>query len=131
MRNLILFLAVLTGLYSCSCSYHVRKVKSKCGYTSDTIYKHDTTIVDRIEKDTVFNYYQKDTVIIREGRLTMKYFYNHSDSTVYLNGECDTVRVVKRYPVAVNKYVSNTPKWVYFVLLAMGLLCLYAVFKRR
>jgi hypothetical protein len=43
--------------------------------------------------DTTFYYVQKDTVIVQEGKLVMKYFYNTHDSTVYLKGQClpDTV----------------------------------------
>lgn len=130
MRNLILFLAVLTGLYSCSCSYHIKRIKNKCGVEKDTVWRVDTTIVDRVEKDSIFYYHTKDTVIIREGKLTMKYFYNHSDSTVYLNGECDSTIIVKSVPVEVNKYVQSTPFWVYICLGLAGLSIIFLMFKR-
>lgn len=68
----------------------------------DTVYRYDTTFVRESRKDTVFHYLQKDTVIVHEGRLTMKYFYNTHDSTIYLNGKCDTVFIVKKVPVEVN-----------------------------
>jgi len=107
--NHLLFIAILLAilffiLNSCTCDYHLRKAKSKCGYTTktDTIYRNDTTFINRVTKDTVFNYYSRDTVVIKEGRLTMKYFYNNHDSTVYLKGQCDTVFIVKPIPIQVN-----------------------------
>jgi hypothetical protein len=41
---------------SCTCDYHLRKAKSKCGYAvkTDTIYRKDTVFVNRVTKDTVF-----------------------------------------------------------------------------
>ena len=120
----ILAAIILFFLNSCSCDYHLRKAKSKCGYTTktDTVYRNDTTFINRVTKDTVFNYYSRDTVVIKEGRLTMKYFYNSHDSTVYLKGQCDTVRIVKQIPVQVNtteikqSWLSYI-KWISLVLL--------------
>ena len=100
MAKLIPILLLLSG---CTCNYHLNRAKLKCGYSfkSDTVFKKDTVLISSIQTHTVFHYNQKDTVIVKEGRLTMKYFYN--DSTVYLSGKCDTVFVVKDIPVVVNK----------------------------
>lgn len=94
---------ILLLLSSCTCNYHLNRAKLKCGYSfkSDTIFKKDTVLINSVQTHTIFHYNQKDTVIVKEGRLTMKYFYN--DSTVYLSGKCDTVFVVKDIPVVVNK----------------------------
>lgn len=94
---------ILILLSSCTCNYHLNRAKLKCGYSfkSDTVFKKDTVLISSVQTHTVFHYNQKDTVIVKEGRLTMKYFYN--DSTVYLSGKCDTVFVVKDIPVVVNK----------------------------
>lgn len=94
---------ILILLSSCTCNYHLNRAKLKCGYSfkSDTIFKKDTVLINSVQTHTIFHYNQKDTVIVKEGRLTMKYFYN--DSTVYLAGKCDTVFVVKDIPVVVNK----------------------------
>ena len=96
MRIIINLLIALT-LLSCTtqkrAQWHLRRAHSiyPAITKSDTI--RDTTILEGAVKDTTFNYYQKDTVIMREGKLVMKYFYNTHDSTVYLKGEClpDTV----------------------------------------
>lgn len=96
--------AMLILLVSCDCNWHLTRAKKKCGITSltDTIYRHDTTFIRSVQTNTVFHYQQKDTVVIKEGRLTMKYFYNSHDSTVYLNGKCDTIRIIKELPYMVN-----------------------------
>lgn len=130
MKRLIiysLFGLCLTFISSCGCNYHLKKARGKCGYTSDTVYKTIEVVVDKVETDTVFkhSYTSKDTVIIKEGRLTMKYFYNTHDSTVYLTGKCDTVKVPVNVPVVVHKYKMSLPwwvialKWMLFVLAAI------------
>lgn len=132
-----LFMIICTAS-SCDCQYHLKRAKKKCGIISqsDTTYVHDTTLVASVQRDTVFHYYQKDTVIVREGRLTMKYFYNTKDSTVYLNGKCDTVFIVKDQPVAINNNTTLKPDaditwrdwvtWGTLVLILFGL-----AFRRR
>lgn len=114
MQKLIILLVTAISLHSCSCNWHLKKARNKCGYTSDTIFKTVEVTVPKIETDTVFKEYftQRDTVIVREGRLTMKYYYNTHDSTVYLSGKCDTVKVPVKVPVVVNKYKMSLPWWV-------------------
>ncbi|MGV8130731.1 MAG: hypothetical protein ACP5N7_01350 [Candidatus Pacearchaeota archaeon] len=112
----IAFIVVLMA--SCSCEYHLDRVKSKCGITAlnDTTVIYDTVIVIGVRKDTVFHYLQKDTVIVEKGRLTMKYFYNTKDSTVYLKGDCKTDTIIKTIKVKTTSYevvynIWNTYKW--------------------
>ena len=123
-------------LNSCSCDYYLNKAKAKCGYTlkNDTIYRNDTTIVRGVHKDTVFHYLQKDTVIVHEGKLTMKYYYH--DSLIYLAGKCAGDTIVKRVPVYVTKteikesYVAYL-KWVAIIIgLLVGLYVFVNVFKK-
>lgn len=125
------FAAILTG---CSCDWYLNKAKSKCGFTfkSDTIYRKDSVMIDRVTKDTVFKYFQRDTVVVREGRLTMKYFYNSHDSTVYLNGKCDTIKVIKEVPVVVNNTEikqSLLPFFKWFVILIAVVITGYIAVK--
>ena len=100
LRDLILVIIMalfVLGMASCSCGRMARKIERKCGKNAfvDTLVVRDTVRVQSVKKDTIFKYFQNDTVIIREGRLTMKYFYNSTDSTVYLSGKCDTVFVIR------------------------------------
>lgn len=113
---------------SCDCNYHLKQAKKKCGIglLSDTTIVRDTIYSTSVKKDSLFFYNQKDTVVIREGRLVMKYFYR--DSTVYLKGECltDTIYVDKTV-------ISNTMElkpdraitwhdWVLYGLMAFTLI---------
>lgn len=114
---------ILILLSSCTCNYHLNRAKLKCGYSfkSDTVLKKDTVLINSVQTHTVFYYNQKDTVIVKEGRLTMKYFY--SDSTVYLAGKCDTVFVVKDVPIVVNKteVKESHPWWVHVFLILLAI----------
>jgi len=117
------------------------KLKKKCSYVleKDTVLVHDTFIVSQIKKDTIFKfqYFQKDTVIIKEGRLTMKYFYNTIDSTVYLSGKCDTVKIIREIPFPIEKTIFkydflNSNKFFLLVamLLAILILIVYLFTKK-
>ena len=129
----IAFLFVLSVfLCSCGCEYNIKRVKAKCGYSSDTILRVDTVITKDVSTDTVFKYYTKDTVVIREGKLTVKYFYNSHDSTVFLQGKCDADTVIRKVPVIVNKYKtswyeSKSLWWLLFFVAAI--LIVRAIFK--
>lgn len=95
---------------SCGCNYHMNKVKSKCGFTTkvDTLTLHDTIKTERTIKDTLFKH-TKDTVVLKQNNLTVKYFYNTKDSTIYLQGKCDTVVkvVIKKIPINTTIYKPN------------------------
>lgn len=95
---------------SCGCNYHLKKVQSKCGFTTkvDTLTLHDTITTERTIKDTLFKH-TKDTVVLKEKNLTVKYFYNTKDSTIYLQGKCDTIIkvITKKIPVTTTNYNTN------------------------
>lgn len=137
-RTAIILIALSAFFCSCSCNWHLDKAKKKCGYTTshDTISVHDTLRVPEIKKDTVFHYYQKDTVIIHEGKLTMKYFYNNHDSTVFLSGKVDTVYVVSEVKVPcdqnVFKYQWLKPlkNWLIIILIAVCAILAFLTYKR-
>lgn len=126
--SFLCFLAVF--LASCGCNYHLKKVKAKCGYTQDTVYKTVTVTTEKVERDTVFHYDQRDTVIIREGKLTVKYHYNNHDSTVYVTGKCDPEIIETKVPVVVNKYRQSIA-WTWIILAAMGYALLFFLFRKR
>ena len=62
----ILLLTILA--YSCTCERKLDKVLKKCPelLVNDTIKIRDTIVINGVQKDTIFNYLVKDTVIIRE-----------------------------------------------------------------
>lgn len=77
----------------------------------DTVWKKDTIISKVVQHDSLFHFYQPDTVYIKEGKLTVKYIFN-KDSTVYIQGKCDADTVFKYYPVQVNSLtVAKALTW--------------------
>lgn len=100
LRLLFWFLFVISLICIISCSSNCyetyAKLKRKCPelVKKDSITIHDTTVINGIKKDTVFEN-TTDTLIIKEKQLTMRYFYNQTTNTVFLSGKCDTVVVVK------------------------------------
>ena len=132
MKHLIIIISLFMA--SCGCNYHMNKVKSKCGFTTkvDTLTLHDTITTERTIKDTLFKH-TKDTVVLKQNNLTVKYFYNTKDSTIYLQGKCDTIIkvITKKIPVSTTNYNTNfweSNKWL-FLILFIGLLVVY-ILKR-
>jgi hypothetical protein len=110
-------------LSSCSCNYHLSKLEKKCGkFTQDTLTVHDTLITKEVKTDTIFKQ-GLDSVIIREGKLTLKYFYNTHDSTVFLSGKCDSDTIIREIRVPyerVNVEVKDY-SWQSFAILGIVL----------
>ena len=116
---ILMIIAIICVLASCSCEYHLDKINKKCGKQAftDTLLVHDTLITKEVKKDTIFKYFQRDTVIIREGKLTMKYYYQSHDSTVYLKGECASDTIVRVVKVPYTKYEVVYSLWSKYKLL--------------
>lgn len=129
----LIFLFILS---SCSCNWHLDKAAKKCGshVIRDTIHIRDTVIIKSDLKDTIFKHthFYHDTTILREGRLTVKYFYNTHDSTVYLAGKCAADTVYKTIKVPYDKIVLETnwfDKFKWFIYIGGLLVFLYFITK--
>jgi hypothetical protein len=117
----------------CSCGQkHWTKRGYKNGWIkSDTIT--ETIYTESAEKDTIFKHsIFRDTVVLKENKLTVKYFYNNSDSTVYLSGKCDSDTLyVDKYITKIQpdqgKWYNN---WPYWLIIGILFLLLWA-YKRR
>lgn len=77
----------------------------------DTITRVDTIVILPGAADTVIHYKQTDTVIVKENGVTVKYFYNTRDSTVYIHGQRDTIRIIREIPVQVNTFEAKPLAW--------------------
>lgn len=123
---------IIIGASSCTCEQRLAHVVKNCPglVKRDTVMRVDTIVVEARSVDTVFHYLQKDTVIVKENGATIKYYYNTKDSTVYLRGECDTVRIIREVPVQVNslevkpKTFWDTLKDIFLYVLAGAFLSL-------
>lgn len=130
----ILLLTILA--YSCTCERKLDKVLKKCPelLVNDTIKIRDTIVINGVQKDTVFNYLVKDTVIIREGGLTMKYFYNTHDSTIYLSGKCDTIYIPYTKDIPVNQILNEDSKgfnWWMVCAIGLAILLIFLIVKSK
>lgn len=124
-------LAIIILLPSCAqMRYNIAKRHlDKIGLEiCDTVTIHDTTVITESHVDTVLkiNTTHSDTVIIREGQSEVKYFYNNTDSTIYIEGKChDTTIVNERTKQTVFKDKSNEPNSLIWLLIGLttGFLC--------
>lgn len=91
-------------LFSCDPAQRIARIVKRHPelIKTDTVWRKDTIITEGAQKDSVFRFYQTDTVFMKKDNLTVKYFFNH-DSTIYLEGKCDPDTIIKMYPVQVNK----------------------------
>lgn len=129
--RLLWFIGILALISSCTPQGRLNRLIKKHPelVSSYSVVKHDTIVTQSVSTDTIFNYYTKDTVVIREGKLTMKYFYNSHDSTVYLRGECATDTIYREYVVQHNN-VSSKPNMLYnnillvIIFIALGFIVL-------
>lgn len=91
----LIFWVVVVSLFSCTPERRLSRLIKKNPELQNV--QIDTVVTSEVKKDTIFDWRTiKDTVIVKESKLTIKYF--HTDSTVYLSGKCesDTIYVEKR-----------------------------------
>ncbi len=136
LLKLLSLLLILSLSYSCTCERKLDRVLKKCPelLVNDTIKIRDTIVINGVQKDTIFNYLVKDTVIIREGGLTMKYFYNTHDSTIYLSGKCDTIYIPYTKDIPVNQVLNEDTKgfnWWMICAIGLALLLIFLIVKSK
>lgn len=129
---MVRIIPLLIFLSSCSCNWHIKQLNKKCAnWKQDTIKVVDTIFIPTVQRDTVFHYLQKDTIVIKKEHLTMKYYFNSKDSTVYLSGKCDSIYKFKVISVPYQKYevkydYSNYIKWI-LIGLIVGVILYFVV----
>jgi hypothetical protein len=76
---------------------------------------------------------QKDTVIIKEGGLTMRYYYNTHDSTIYLSGKCDTIFVPVKYDIPTMAVIDEDSgfNWWLIAFIVTALLLVLLIVKGK
>lgn len=135
MRLLIITL-LLSSIFACSPEKRLSRLVRKYPQLvhSDTIKRIDTVVFKGSQHDTIFRtQITKDTVIIRENNLTVKYF--NDGKTTYLKGVCDTIRIIREVPFIVNtvspvKEVHVMRWWDWIVYVIAGLALLFVVLDR-
>lgn len=101
MRNKLLICLLIFA--SCSPENRIARIlkNNPSLVKTDTIFRKDTLYTKGDWKDSVFNYFQTDTILLKQDKLTIKYFYNH-DSTIYLQGKCAPDTIYRNIPIQVN-----------------------------
>jgi adenosylcobinamide amidohydrolase len=120
-------------LFSCSPEKRLSRLIRKYPQLvdSDTIKRLDTVIVNGTQHDTIFrSSITKDTVVIRENNLTVKYY--NDGKTTYLKGVCDTIKIIREVPFIVNtvspiKEVHVMRWWDYIIYAIAGLAILFVI----
>lgn len=78
MRNLLFALLAVTAIIGCKGPQESIK--------TTVVVHHDTLFSKEIHKDsTIHNIYSRDTIYIRDSKLTIKYLYK-GDSNAYISG---------------------------------------------
>lgn len=92
----LILLYIFLNLFGCGQRSWTKRGERKGWIKHEMVY--DTVYTQEVKTDSVFKFRTiRDTVFLKQDKLTVKYFYNNTDSTVYLSGECesDTIRVEK------------------------------------
>jgi hypothetical protein len=73
----------------------------------DTVFKEIPIIIPRVETDTLVQTLNfRDTVFLVKDRLITKVKVNPITKTVYISSKCDSVVIIKRVPVEVNRSIK-------------------------
>lgn len=114
IASILVALILFVVLSSCTCESRLSSVRKKCPelLKKDTLKIRDTFFTKEVHRDTVFKFnYSSDTITLKQDNLLIKYFYNTKDSTVYIKGQCDTVRIIREYHVPYDKIVYKETFW--------------------
>lgn len=122
MKKLTIAILLATVLIGCSPERRLQRLVKRYPHllAKDTITIRDTFITKEVSKDTVFNLSNsRDTVVIKQDKLTIKYFYNRQKDSVYLQGKCDADTVVKVIKVPYDKIIYKSEDWKYILVWAI------------
>jgi hypothetical protein len=124
------WLAFMASMCSCNQKAWTKRGYSKGWIKSDTIT--ETIITESDSKDTIFKHsIYRDTVVLKENKLTVKYFYNNSDSTVYLSGKCDSDTLyVDKYITRIETKEDHSD-WPYWLVIGILFLLLLWLTRRK
>jgi len=136
MKKILLGILLFTFFISCSPQKKLNRLIKRNPHLAGkvTIYSRDTIVTQSVSKDTLFSFTNtKDTVILKQDNMTIKYFYDTKTDSVYLKGKCDTVWITRDVPISVTNISSqqsfvDTIKgklWLIFIILVLLFLLFY------
>lgn len=104
----------------------------------DSVVVRDTFSVPSVQVDTLFYYKQTDTVIIREGRATVKYF--QSRDTVFLQARCDSVVQIREKTIYLppKPVIEEKKPWYnqvgaggWIIIILLGIVLFNLIIRKR
>ena len=123
MRTALILISLFFS--GCSCNWYYNKaVKGGCVVSKvDTIHKIDTFTIKGSRVDTTFNFnhftHSKDTIVIDNGQVQGKFYYNPLDNSAYLSAKAKDTSIKRHYyttherVVVKEKYFSD---WIYLII---------------
>lgn len=117
MRSAYIFL-IMAGVIASGCMGPIAKLRKAkrlireaevagVAWRVDTVFKEIPIIIPRIETDTLVQTLNfRDTVILVKDRLITKVKVNPVTKTVYISSKCDSVVIIKKVPVEVNRSIK-------------------------
>ena len=114
MRYLVFLLIVLSSCASNKANRKLKRANRLIGeaeqlgvkWKSDTIFKTIPVFIESVKYDSIFTSRQGDTVYLEKERLKIKYVRLPGDS-VYIEGKCDSVTVIKEVPISLTKEIKT------------------------
>ena len=94
----------------------------------DTVYKEIPVFIPQVRVDSIFTSRVGDTVYLEKERLKLKFVRLPGDS-VFIEGKCDSLTVIKEVPISVTKTVTTgitlltVVQWVVLALIVGAILC--------
>ena len=124
--NILTLLILLGSLTGCAQRKELRKARKQARYERKAEYFRvkaglpectdtvaiDTVIVPKSVHDTTFKAVH-DTTHYETDRVVIKHFYNHTDSTVFIQAECKEAKVIHTIEtIKETKTVEIYPAWI-------------------
>lgn len=112
MRIFIILLSVLA--INCTPEKRIARILKNNPHLikKDSVIVRDTIVTQGVSKDSTFYFFQSDTVKIVKENMVLKYYYNTSDSTVYISGECKGDTIYREYVREVNSVSVQESKGI-------------------
>jgi len=114
MKYLLIILMLFTGCASNKANRKLKRANKLIAqaeqlgvkWHSDTVFQKIPIYIDSVRVDSIFTTKPGDTVYLQKDRLKIKYIRLAGDS-VYIEGKCDSVTVIKEVPFIVNKEIKT------------------------
>jgi hypothetical protein len=138
--NLFLVILLLLLMFCCGCTPQQRlnHLLDRHPYLAqkDTVKFTDTFEIEvpgvKVDSSIFIDDARNDTIVIRKENMTIKTYYNRD--TIYVSGECDTIRETRVVEKAIpyEKFIYKKPRdaltWYHWLAISLGIIGLIILF---